>query len=97
MKVIAWSQNLTPERAVECQATYVDKDNLFRESDIVSIHVRLSDRTKGLVGAKELNLMKPTSYLVNISRGPIVDEAALIGALERRTIAGAALDTFDVE
>jgi len=97
MKVIAWSQHLTPERAAECQATYVKKDSLFNESDIVSIHVRLSDRTKGLVGARELALMKPTSYLVNISRGPIVDEGALIDVLKRRAIAGAALDTFDVE
>ena len=97
MKVIAWSQNLTPARAAECQATYVGKDTLFQDSDIVSIHVRLSDRTKGLVGAKELSLMKPTSYLVNISRGPIVDEVALIDVLQRRAIAGAALDTFDVE
>ena len=97
MKVIAWSQNLTPARAAACQATYVGKDTLFQDSDIVSIHVRLSDRTKGLVGAKELSLMKPTSYLVNISRGPIVDEVALIDVLQRRAIAGAALDTFDVE
>lgn len=97
MKVIAWSQNLTSERAAEYGASYVDKDTLFRDSDIVSVHVRLSDRTKGLVGTRELALMKPTSYLVNISRGPIVDEAALIDALQRRAIAGAALDTFDVE
>lgn len=97
MKVIAWSQNLTPERAAECQATYVDKEALFRESDIVSVHVRLSERTKGLVGAAELALMKPSSYLVNISRGPIVDEEALIDVLQRKAIAGAALDTFDVE
>ena len=97
MNVIAWSQNLTPERAAECGATYVDKDTLFKDSDIVSVHVRLSDRTKGLVGARELNLMKPTSYLVNISRGPIVDEPALIKALRTKAIAGAALDTFDVE
>ena len=97
MRVIAWSQNLNPQRAGECQATYVTKDTLFQDSDIVSIHVRLSDRTKGLVGARELALMKPTSYLVNISRGPIVDEAALIDVLQRRAIAGAALDTFDVE
>lgn len=97
MNVIAWSQNLTARRAAECRATLVDKDTLFRDSDIVSIHVRLSDRTQGLVGARELGLMKPTAYLVNISRGPIVDEAALIDVLERGAIAGAALDTFDVE
>lgn len=97
MNVIAWSQNLTAQRAAECQATRVDKETLFRDSDIVSIHVRLSDRTRGLVGARELSLMKPTAYLINISRGPIVDEAALVDVLQRRAIAGAGLDTFDIE
>ncbi len=97
MNVIAWSQNLKAERAAECEARLVDKDTLFRESDIASVHLRLSDRTLGLVGAREIGLMKPTSYLVNISRGPIVDEAALVDALTRKAIAGAALDTFDVE
>ena len=97
MNVIAWSQNLTAERAAECDATLVDKDTLFRESDIASVHLRLSDRTLGLVGAREIALMKSTAYLVNISRGPIVDEAALVDALQRKAIAGAALDTFDVE
>ena len=97
MNVIAWSQNLTAERAAERQATLVDKDTLFRDSDIVSIHVVLNQRTRGLVGARELALMKPTAYFINISRGPIVDEAALVDALQRRAIAGAALDTFDVE
>ena len=87
MNVIAWSQNLTVERAAECQATLVDKDILFRESDIASVHLRLSDRTRGLVGGREIGLMKSTAYLVNISRGPIVDEAALVDALERKTIA----------
>ncbi len=97
MNVIAWSQNLTPQRAAECQATLVDKEALFRDSDVVSIHVRLSDRTRCLVTARELRLMKPTAYLVNISRGPIVDEAALVDVLQRRAIAGAALDAYDVE
>ena len=97
MNIIAWSQNLTSERAKECQATLVDKDKLFRDSDIVSVHVQLSGRTRGLVAAHELALMKPTAYLVNISRGPIVDEMALIDVLERKAIAGAALDTFDIE
>ncbi len=97
MNVIAWSQNLTAERARECQAALVDKETLFRDSDIVSVHVRLSGRTRGLVGAAELALMKPDSYLVNISRGPIVDEAALVAALRDKKIAGAGLDTFDVE
>lgn len=97
MKVIAWSQNLTQQRADECQATLVDKDKLFTESDIVSIHVRLSDRTLGLVTMQELNMMKPTSYLINISRGPIVVETDLVQALKDGSIAGAGLDTFDVE
>jgi phosphoglycerate dehydrogenase-like enzyme len=97
MDVIAWSQNLTAERARECGATLVDKDALLRDSDIVSVHLVLGQRTRGIVGARELALMKPTSYLVNISRGPIVDEDALVDVLERRAIAGAALDTFDVE
>ena len=97
MNIIAWSQNMTAERAKECQATLVDKETLFKEADIVSVHLVLSDRSRGLVGASELALMKPTAYLVNISRGPIVDEKALIDVLERKAIAGAALDTFDVE
>ncbi len=97
MRVIAWSQNLTAERAAECGATLVDKDALFTEGDVVSVHVRLSERTRGLVGSHEIGLMKPSAILVNISRGPIVDEPALIDALQRRAIGGAALDTFDVE
>lgn len=97
MNIIAWSQNLTAERARECGATLVDKETLFRESDIVSIHLVLSDRTRGLVGAQDLKLMKPSAYLVNISRGPIVDEAALVDVLQRRAIAGAGLDVFAVE
>ncbi len=97
MNIVAWSQNLTPERAAESGATLVDKDTLFKESDVLSVHVQLSDRTRGLVGAKELSLMKPTSYLINISRGPIVDELSLIQALTSGSIAGAGLDTFDIE
>ena len=97
MNVIAWSQNLTAARATECGATLVGKDALFRDSDILSVHLVLSQRTRDLVGATELALMQPTSYLVNISRGPIVNEVALVDALHRRAIAGAALDTFDVE
>ena len=97
MRVIAWSQNLTAERARECGAALVDKDALFRQSDIVSVHLVLSQRSRGMVGARELALMQPTAYLVNISRGPIVDEAALVDALQRKAIAGAALDTFDTE
>ena len=97
MSVIAWSQNMTAERAAAHGATLVSKDELFTRSDIVSVHVQLSARTRGLVGAHELGLMKPTAYLVNTARGPIVDEAALIEALRTRRIAGAGLDVFDQE
>jgi phosphoglycerate dehydrogenase-like enzyme len=97
MSVIAWSQNLTAERAAQHGATLVSKDELFTRSDILSIHVQLSARTRGLVGARELSLMKPTAYLINTARGPIVDEAALVQALQARTIAGAGLDVFDQE
>lgn len=97
MRVIAWSSNLTDGRAAECGAARVDKDTLFRDSDILTIHLLLSDRTRGLVGARELGLMKPTAYLVNTSRGPIVDEAALVRALSDRTIAGAGIDVYEVE
>jgi phosphoglycerate dehydrogenase-like enzyme len=97
MEVLAWSQNLTAERAAEVGATLVGKDELLRRSDVVSIHLVLSDRSRGLVGARELGLMKRTAYLVNTSRGPIVDEAALIRALQDGTIAGAGLDVFEPE
>ncbi len=97
MKVLAWSQNLTAERAAEVGATRVEKDELLARSDVVTIHLVLGDRTRGLIGARELGLMKPTAHLVNTSRGPIVDEAALVAALRGGTIAGAGLDTFDVE
>jgi phosphoglycerate dehydrogenase-like enzyme len=97
MKVIAWSQNLTPERASECSAERVEKDALFERSDVLCVHLKLGERTRGLVGARELGLMKPTAYLINTSRGPIVDEQALVSALQERRIAGAALDVFDEE
>jgi phosphoglycerate dehydrogenase-like enzyme len=97
MAVLAWSQNLTPERAAEAGAKLVEKDELFRQADIVTIHLVLSRRTRGLVGAKELALMKPTARLVNTSRGPIVVEADLISALKGGKIAGAAIDVFDQE
>jgi phosphoglycerate dehydrogenase-like enzyme len=97
MKVIAWSQNLTSERASECGAERVDKDDFFRRADVICIHLKLGERTRGLVGARELGLMKKTAWLVNTSRGPIVDEPALIAALQERRIAGAALDVFDEE
>jgi phosphoglycerate dehydrogenase-like enzyme len=97
MPVIAWSQNLTAERATQFGVTLVSKDELLSQSDIVTIHLVLSQRTRGLLGARDLALMKPTAYLVNTSRGPIVDEQALITALQQKTIAGAALDVFDEE
>ena len=97
MTLTAWSQNLTEERAAECGATRVGKDVLFSEADIITIHLLLSDRTRGVVGRRELGLMKPTAYLVNTSRGPIVDEAALVETLEGRAIAGAGIDVYDVE
>jgi phosphoglycerate dehydrogenase-like enzyme len=97
MSVIAWSQNLTAERAAQFGATLVGKEQLLSQSDILTIHLVLSDRTRGLIGARELGLMKPTAYLINTSRGPIVDEAALVDALRRRALAGAALDVFDEE
>ncbi|WP_144150210.1 D-2-hydroxyacid dehydrogenase family protein [Paraburkholderia sp. BCC1885] len=97
MQVIAWSQNLTEERANEVGVRRVEKDELFREADVLTVHLKLGERTTGLVGARELGLMKPTAYLVNTSRGPIVAEDALIAALQERRIGGAALDVFDVE
>ena len=97
MQVIAWSQNLTEEAAAAAGARRVDKATLFEESDVVSIHLVLSQRTRGLVGEPELALMKPQAYLINTSRGPIVDEAALIAALTNGSIAGAGLDVYDVE
>jgi D-3-phosphoglycerate dehydrogenase len=97
MKTIAWSQNLTPEKAQAGGAELVTKEDLFRSADVVTIHLILSDRSRGLVGAKELGLMKKTSYLVNTSRGPIVDEKALIAILQSKSIAAAGLDVFDVE
>ena len=97
MNVIAWSQNLTDEKAAEFGARRVELDVLMAESDIVSIHLILSKRSRGLIGARELGLMKPDAYLVNTARGPIVDEAALIAALQSGAIAGAALDVFDQE
>ena len=97
MKLIAWSQNLTDERATEIGAAKVDKDTLFRDADVLSIHQVLSDRTRHLVGARELGLMKPSAILVNTSRGPIVDELALADALRARTIRSAGIDVFSVE
>jgi D-3-phosphoglycerate dehydrogenase len=97
MKVIAWSQNLTAEKCKETGVDYVSKEDLFRQTDFVTIHVVLSQRTRGLVGARELGLMKPSAYIINTSRGPIIEEAALLAALNEKKIAGAGLDVFDIE
>jgi len=97
MNVIAWSENLTEERCSDVGVKRVDRDTFFETSDVISIHLVLSERTTGLVGEKELKQMKPTSYLVNTSRGPIVDEAALVNALRSGEIAGAGIDVYDVE
>jgi phosphoglycerate dehydrogenase-like enzyme len=97
MPTIAWSQNLTAEAAAEVGARRVEKDELFRQADILAVCVVLSERTRGLVGARELALMRPDAYLINISRGPIVEEAALIAALREGRLAGAGIDVFDQE
>ena len=97
MEVLAWSENLTEERSAEAGVSLLALDDLFRTSDFVSIHLRLSDRTVGLVGADLLGLMQPDAYLINTSRGAIVDEDALVRALEAGTIAGAAVDVYETE
>jgi phosphoglycerate dehydrogenase-like enzyme len=97
MKVIAWSQNLTEEKCAAAGVTLVSKEELLRQSDFISIHLVLSDRSRGLIGARELSLMKPGARLINTSRGPIVVEADLIAALESGQIAGAAIDVYDIE
>jgi phosphoglycerate dehydrogenase-like enzyme len=97
MKLVAWSQNMTSETAGAAGASLVSKEELFAQADILTIHLVLSSRTRGLVGAAELARMKPTARLINASRGPIVDEQALISVLQRRQIAGAAIDVFDIE
>jgi phosphoglycerate dehydrogenase-like enzyme len=97
MRVLAWSHNLDDARAAAAGATRVAKEELLRQSDVVSIHLKLSARTRGLIGAAELALMKPSAIFINTSRGPIVDGAALVAALERRQIKAAALDVFDQE
>jgi D-3-phosphoglycerate dehydrogenase len=97
MNVIAWSPNLSADRCKEVGVGYASKEELFANADIITIHVVLSDRSRGLVGAADLARMKPTSYLVNTARGPIVDENALLETLKARKIAGAAVDVFSVE
>jgi D-3-phosphoglycerate dehydrogenase len=98
MKVIAWSQNLTEEKCREAGVVFAgSKENLLKTSDFISIHLVLSDRSRGMIGAAELAQMKPTAYIINTSRGPIIDETALIAALQSRAIGGAALDVYDTE
>jgi phosphoglycerate dehydrogenase-like enzyme len=97
MRTIAWSPNLSADKAAEFGVERVDKDALFSQADVLSVHLKLGERSHHLVGARQLALMKPSAYLVNTSRGPIVDEAALIETLQARRIAGAALDVFDEE
>ena len=97
MNVIAWSPNLTAERCKEVGVTYATKEELFSTADIITIHMVLSDRSRGLVGAADLARMKPTSFIVNSARGPIIDEMALLETLKARKIAGAAVDVFSVE
>jgi phosphoglycerate dehydrogenase-like enzyme len=97
MPVIAWSPSLTAERAAPHGARAVSKEQLFAESDVITIHMPLSDRSRGLIGRADLERMKPTAYLINTSRGPIVDEAALVDALRTGRIAGAGLDVYDIE
>jgi phosphoglycerate dehydrogenase-like enzyme len=97
MRIIAWSENCTPEKAAAAGAEFVSKDALFSAADVVSLHLVLSDRTRGIIGAADFARMKPSAWFVNTSRGPIVDESALIDALRTKRIAGAALDVFDAE
>jgi phosphoglycerate dehydrogenase-like enzyme len=97
MEIIAWSQNLTAERAAAAGATLVDKATLFAHADVITVHLQLSDRTRGLIGGNDFAGMKPAAYFVNTSRGPIADERALADALAQRRIAGAAIDVFDTE
>jgi phosphoglycerate dehydrogenase-like enzyme len=97
MELVAWSQNLTVERAAEFGARLVARDALLEQADVVTVHLVLGERTRGLLGARELGLMKRSAFLVNTSRGPVVDEAALIRALSTNSIAGAGLDVFDEE
>ncbi len=97
MRLLAWSRSLTDERARATGAERRDLDDLLRESDVVTIHVALSASSRGLIGARELALMRPTAYLINTSRGPIVDEAALVAALREGRLAGVGLDVYDQE
>jgi phosphoglycerate dehydrogenase-like enzyme len=97
MKVIAWSQNLTPEKAKEVGVDYASKEDLFKNSDFVTIHYQLGERSRGLITADDIGRMKPSAYLINTARAPIVDQSALLKALQGKKIAGAGLDVFEVE
>ena len=97
MEIVAWSPNLTQKRCVDLGVTKVTKEDLFSQSDVITIHMVLSENTRDLVGADDLAMMKPSSYLINTSRGPIVNEPALLNALRNKKIAGAGLDVFDIE
>jgi D-3-phosphoglycerate dehydrogenase len=97
MKVIAWSPNLTPETCAEAGVTYASKEELFKNADVITVHVVLGPRSRGLVGKEDLLRMKPTAYIVNTARGPIIDEAALLEVLQQKKIAGAGIDVFSVE
>jgi phosphoglycerate dehydrogenase-like enzyme len=97
MNIIAWSPNLTIKKAELSEARFVSKEDLFRQSDILTVHIVLSKSTRGIIGESDLNLMKSTAYFINTSRGPLVDEPALIRTLKNKKIAGAALDVFDIE
>jgi len=97
MKVVAWSTNLTEERAAEVGVTRVDKATLLATADVVTLHLILSDRSRGIIGAADLAQMKPTAFIVNTSRGPLIDQDALIAALKAGTIAGAGIDVYDIE
>ena len=97
MNIIAWSPNMTIEKAKFSGARFVSKEDLFQQSDILSVHIILSNSTRGIIGEADLDLMKSSAYFINTSRGPLVDEAALIRALKNKKIAGAAVDVFDTE
>jgi phosphoglycerate dehydrogenase-like enzyme len=97
MNVIAWSPNLTPEKCAEAGVAYTTKEDLFKNADVITIHVVLGPRSRGLVGKEDLLRMKPTAYIVNTARGPIIDEAALLEVLQQKKIAGAGIDVFSVE
>jgi D-3-phosphoglycerate dehydrogenase len=97
MDVVAWSQNLTPEKAKEADVGFADKESLLKTSDVITLHLVLSDRTRGIIGAKEIAMMKPSAILVNVSRGPLIDEKAMIDALKAGRLGHAALDVYDRE